>query len=426
MKKRLIPVLLGLLGLIMPFSAAIGENPDHPIIIEPLKGSLYLITVTGGEEYNLPPFATNLVASIGDDGILLVDAGFASTAPALKDTLATFAQGKRIKILINTHDHGDHTAGNQFFGDDAVILAHRYALSRLSGNYYHLPGTVSPNRPDVGFDDSLIIHFNGEEIHVVHAPACHTAGDAYVNFVDSKIVAVGDLIFPDEMPYVDLGGGGTVMGYTEGVENLIENFDDNVTFYAAHGKPYNRADLAEYHHMLTTTTDLIRRANQEGKTVDQMISDSLLASWSEWDGSFATTTPEAWIRTVNYEISQGSNRQPSICEPVTNVLVSGSIVDAVNEYNRLKSSSPDDYDFSEGQLNMLGYQLLMRQRIDDAVEIFKLNMANFPESFNVYDSYAEALMAKGDTALSIANYEKSLELNPENNNAVEMLKRLRP
>jgi len=425
MKLKTLVALLGAMALLGTFSAADDGNSAPPITMTPLKGSLHLMTVTGGEEFGLPPFGTNLVASIGPDGILLVDAGFTTTASVLKDTLATFGSGK-VKIIINTHDHGDHTFGNRTFKDNAVILAHRLAVSRLSGNYLHLSGTPSPNRPHVGFDDSLIIHFNGEEIHVIHAPGRHTGGDVYVYFTDSKIVAAGDLIFSDEIPYVDLGGRGTIQGYVAGIKSFIDDFPPEVSFIASHGRPYDRDDLIEYYDMLTATTDLIRNATAAGKTVDQMIADSLLADWADWNGSFATTTLEAWIRTVSYELTQGDSGRQSICEPLTLVLVSGSVTDAVSEYNRLKSTMPDKYDFDEGHLNMLGYQLLLRQRVNDAVEIFKLNVANFPESFNVYDSYGEALMAKGDTSRSIVNYEKSLELNPENINAVEMLKRLRP
>ena len=70
--------------------------------------------------------------------------------------------------------------------------------------------------------------------------------------------------------------------------------------------------------------------------------------------------------------------------------------------------------------------IIARHRIDDSLEIFKLNIGAYPDASNAYDSYGEALMIKGDMALSIINYEKSLELNPDNTNAVEMLKRLRP
>ena len=85
----------------------------------------------------------------------------------------------------------------------------------------------------------------------------------------------------------------------------------------------------------------------------------------------------------------------------------------------------DEYDFREAQLNMLGYILLRNQMIKEAVEIFKLNTEAYPESANVYDSLAEGYLANGNTRLAEENYQKSLELNPDNQNAREMLNKLK-
>jgi tetratricopeptide (TPR) repeat protein len=76
-------------------------------------------------------------------------------------------------------------------------------------------------------------------------------------------------------------------------------------------------------------------------------------------------------------------------------------------------------------MNSLGYRLLGQEKFDDAIRIFALNVERFPNSGNVYDSLAEAYMNKGDKEAAIKNYEKSLELDPKNSEAVEMLKKLR-
>jgi tetratricopeptide (TPR) repeat protein len=82
------------------------------------------------------------------------------------------------------------------------------------------------------------------------------------------------------------------------------------------------------------------------------------------------------------------------------------------------------YDFAEVHLNGLGYELLGAGRVAEAVEIFKLNVAAYPAEFNTYDSLAEAYAASGQKELAILNYKKSLELNPQNTNAADALKRL--
>jgi CubicO group peptidase (beta-lactamase class C family) len=97
---------------------------------------------------------------------------------------------------------------------------------------------------------------------------------------------------------------------------------------------------------------------------------------------------------------------------------------AIEEYGVLKETQSDKYNFGEYQLNSLGYYLLSKERVNDAIEVFKLNVNSFPDAYNTYDSLGEAYMINGDVELAIKNYKKSLELNPDNNNAVNKLKEL--
>lgn len=101
-----------------------------------------------------------------------------------------------------------------------------------------------------------------------------------------------------------------------------------------------------------------------------------------------------------------------------------SVEAAVKQYHELRTTQPATYDFSEGELNGLGYRLLAMKRVPDAIEVFKLSVEAYPQSYNTYDSLAEAYMDHGDKALAIQNYQKSLQLNPENGSAVKMLKKL--
>jgi tetratricopeptide (TPR) repeat protein len=96
----------------------------------------------------------------------------------------------------------------------------------------------------------------------------------------------------------------------------------------------------------------------------------------------------------------------------------------IAQYRDLKARQANVYDFSEPELNRVGYQLLQTKKVKEAIEIFKLNVAEYPKGFNTYDSLGEAYMVNGDTELAIQNYKTSLELNPQNSGAVEMLKRL--
>ena len=98
---------------------------------------------------------------------------------------------------------------------------------------------------------------------------------------------------------------------------------------------------------------------------------------------------------------------------------------AIEEYHRLRSDDQRTYYFSESEFNALGYKLMNENKIQYAIEIFKLNVEMYHQSANVYDSLGEAYMNDGQKELAIKNYKKSLELNPENNNAKEMLDKLK-
>jgi Flp pilus assembly protein TadD len=84
------------------------------------------------------------------------------------------------------------------------------------------------------------------------------------------------------------------------------------------------------------------------------------------------------------------------------------------------------FELTEEDVNAWGYQLVEQKQVTQAVEIFKLNVSLYPQSWNTYDSLAEAYENAGDRASAIKNYERSLELNPKNDDAVEHLKKLEP
>jgi tetratricopeptide (TPR) repeat protein len=100
-----------------------------------------------------------------------------------------------------------------------------------------------------------------------------------------------------------------------------------------------------------------------------------------------------------------------------------SLQASLTKIRKLRKTSSDIY-FDEASFNGVGYYLMNSGKIHEAIEVFKLNVELFPESFNVYDSLGEAYMKSGDNKNAIKNYQKSLELNPENNNAKKMLKAL--
>lgn len=114
----------------------------------------------------------------------------------------------------------------------------------------------------------------------------------------------------------------------------------------------------------------------------------------------------------------------SIAETLYKIAAEKDIASAIAEYRRLKAENSPAFDFSENELNTLGYQLLNIKRVKDAIEIFKLNAEMFPKSSNTYDTLGEAYMADGNKDLALANYKKAVELDPANANALRIVKQM--
>lgn len=131
--------------------------------------------------------------------------------------------------------------------------------------------------------------------------------------------------------------------------------------------------------------------------------------------------------TLIFDVELMSVSEPkiSIADTLLLIVVQSDVNTAIQKYREFKQDSPDKFNFKESQLNTLGYQLLQGKRVKDAIEIFKLNVEQYPDSWNVYDSMGEAYAIDGQKDIAIKNYEKSLELNPDNKNGAEILKKLK-
>ncbi|MEX1138502.1 MAG: tetratricopeptide repeat protein [Bacteroidota bacterium] len=114
-----------------------------------------------------------------------------------------------------------------------------------------------------------------------------------------------------------------------------------------------------------------------------------------------------------------------LAEILMDALTANDVPSAVRVHREFKADPTNAYVNTEGAMNNLGYRLMGMKRLENAIEVFKLNVASYPKSANAYDSLAEAYMVNGNKELAITNYERSLELNPANSNAVEMLTRLK-
>lgn len=117
-------------------------------------------------------------------------------------------------------------------------------------------------------------------------------------------------------------------------------------------------------------------------------------------------------------------RKVSIANKLHQIIEDKGLAEMAAGYWAIKKAQADELDFSEGQLNNLGYHYITKGELEKAISVFKLNIEAFPYAFNVYDSYGEALLAQGAREKAIENYKHSVKLNPDNENGIKVLKGL--
>lgn len=136
-------------------------------------------------------------------------------------------------------------------------------------------------------------------------------------------------------------------------------------------------------------------------------------------GIFAVTMA-VWLPSVK----AAYDSRKSVAQTLTATIASSGVDQAVKQYHDLKAAAPATYNFDEGELDNLGYELIRTKKFKEAIRVFQLNVEAYPQSSNTYDSLGEAYMDDGSKPQAIANYQKSLQLNPKNRNAVKMLLKL--
>ncbi len=411
-KIRLLLVVFVWTILIVAGATAQEASQPPPVEVSHIRDNLHELLCDG---------RAGVIASIGDDGTLLVDTGFARTAEAVDVELAKLESGP-VRLIVNTHGDADHVGGNPVLGEGAVIVAHP-GVRRQMGRYFALPAVDTAGQPSVTVTEVATIHFNNEVIRLLPMPGGHTAGDMVVHFTGSKIACIGDLVLLGSFPNADPGRGGDARRLFDVLTELHETLPADTTLVAAHGGAFTMAELETYIEMIEGTVAAVAAEVAAGRSFSEIVEQNPLAPWHEWENAEIGLSFEDW--TTEIYASLTSSYAQSICAPMTETLLAKGVEAAAARYRQLKEEEPDDWSFAENELNMLGYQLVARDKLDDAVAVFELNVEAFPEGFNAYDSLGEAYMLAGRTEEAIANYERSLELNPENTNAVTMLAQLR-
>lgn len=277
--KKILPALIT--GLLLSSAANADESP---VTAEKLSDHVYVLFGQGG----------NIAASVGDDGIYIIDDQFAKLSDDIKKTISDLKPGSA-EFVINTHHHGDHTGGNENFAKaGAHVIAHDNVHKRLEEKH----GANSDYLPRISFGHDLKLHFNNEHAHVVHYAHAHTDGDSVIFFNNDNIVHMGDIYFNfGSLPFVDVDSGGSVDGILAAVNDVIKQIDERTIVIPGHGPVSDRSGLETYAKLVKKAKDLMLNAMQNNASLEQVIKADPLA---ELGLEYAGWLPKEKVTTLFY------------------------------------------------------------------------------------------------------------------------------
>ena len=255
------------------------------------------VTKVSGNIYMLEGEGGNIAASVGEDGIVIVDDQYAPLADKIQAALKNLKiTDKPVRFVINTHYHGDHAGGNEPFANaGSTVIAQDNVRKRLetggtAGNGGSIKMETKPAPkgalPVITFERDVTVHLNGEDIRALHFPAGHTDGDAIIFFPKNNVVHMGDDFVRYGFPFIDVSSGGSVQGMIAAMEKCSAQLPPDVKVIPGHGALSNLNDVREFVKMLKETSAVVQKAIDEHKAVDQMKQEKILASWAKWSSGF--------------------------------------------------------------------------------------------------------------------------------------------
>lgn len=271
------------------------------------------VTKVAGNVYMLQGAGGNIGASIGEDGIVVVDDQYAPLADKIQAALKGIT-ALPVRFIINTHYHEDHTGGNAYFQKQAPIIAHDNVRKRLesggdagNGGSVHFDAKPAPKEalPIITFDHDVTVHLNGEDIRALYFPAGHTDGDSVIFFPKSNVVHMGDDFVTYGFPFIDVDSGGSIDGMIDGVEKVIAQVPADVKIIPGHGPISSVADVRLYLDMLKGTREAVAKAIKDGKTLDQMKQAKLLDAWKKYAGDMINA--DAFLETIYNSLTGQKN-----------------------------------------------------------------------------------------------------------------------
>lgn len=275
------------------------QNPPK-ITLVPVAGPVCMLQGGGGNIGIVPDAA----------GLLMIDAMFERQAGEIREAIKSLPGGDRVRLLVNTHWHADHTDGNKAFGPGAVIIAHENVRAILANDQTLMGGQTkalpASALPDVTFPDKMTVYAGGQPIRLVHFPHAHTDGDIVVFLDGWKVVHMGDMFFNGMFPFIDVTNGGDIGSWLRQLDIILGALPPDTKIIPGHGPLAGVADLRAFRDMLSDSADLVRRQMKAGKTLDEIKAAGVPEKLRPWEKGFLKA-PQ-WFELVYRSLERSAGR----------------------------------------------------------------------------------------------------------------------
>lgn len=268
-RTRMHDTLFATVATVLMTAASAGAQGDASkvdIKTNKIAGNVYTLDGQGG----------TIGVLVGPDGVLMVDSQFAALTEKIVSAVKSISDG-RVRFLIDTHFHSDHTGGNENFGRMGVTIVGRDQirprLMKPGPSPTGAPGVpASPaGLPLVTYEGSMTFHMNGENVRLIPVPAAHTDTDTMVLFTNADVLMTGDLYRSVQYPFLDRGNGGSLKGFIEGLDAIVKQAGSATKIVPGHGPIVDRAAVSTYRDVVVGIRNKIAPMVQAGMSLEQVL-----------------------------------------------------------------------------------------------------------------------------------------------------------